>query len=151
MPDEPVFSTPDEAEAAYYAAFQAADLEAMMGVWAEADHVSCVHPVGGELLRGRERVLEAWLHLFARELDMSITLRDVHRTLGVDLAVHTGVEVFERRSQPGVRGGLVFTNVYQHTARGWKMIAHHASPGPRPAAVGAPEGFAEDSGPGRLH
>jgi ketosteroid isomerase-like protein len=145
------FESPDEVEAAYYAAFEAADIEAMMEIWAEADHVVCVHPVGGHQLRGREAVLEGWIHVFARELDMRITLSDVTRTRIGNLAVHAGHENIVRRADPGVRGIVVFTNVYERSADGWKMILHHASPGPRPPAIEAPEGFMDDYDPGQLH
>lgn len=151
MSDVCTFDTPDAAEAAYYAAFEAADLDAMLEVWAEADHVVCAHPVGGHLLRGHAAVIEGWVHVFARELDMKITLSDLTRTVSGDLAIHSGIENIVRRGDPGVSGRVVFTNVYQRTAQGWKMILHHASPGAREPAVEAPEGFMDDYQPGALH
>ncbi len=138
---ETVFETPDAVEAAYYQAFESADLDAMTVVWAERDHVVCVHPVGGYHLRGHQDVLEGWVHVFARELDMRITLSNVVKTVNGDLAVHSGLENIVRKGDPSVSGIVVFTNVYQRVGDGWKMIVHHASPGPRPPSVEAPEGF----------
>jgi uncharacterized protein (TIGR02246 family) len=152
MSELPRFETPEAVEEAYYRAFEAADIEAMMAVWAEADHVVCVHPVGGHQLRGREAVLEGWIHVFARELDMRITLAEVTRTRVGDLAIHAGEEHILRRADPEMRGIVVFTNVYQREADGgWRMILHHASPGPRPPSIEAPEGFMDDYDPDQLH
>ena len=56
-----LFPTPDDAESAFYDAFERADLAAMMVVWAEDDDVVCVHPPGPRLtgLRGGARELDA--------------------------------------------------------------------------------------------
>ena len=40
------FATPQEAEAAFYAALLKRDVEAMMAVWAEDAHIACIHPLG---------------------------------------------------------------------------------------------------------
>lgn len=145
------FESPDAVEAAYYAAFEAADLDAMMEIWADQEDLVCVHPVGGQLLRGRRDVLEGWVNVFARELDMRITLSEVTRFMQGDLAIHSGVENIVRRGDPGLTGRVVFTNVYRRTGQGWKMILHHASPGVRPPSVQAPEGFMDDFDPESLH
>ena len=44
-----LFPTPDDAEAAFYDAFERGDLAAMMVVWAEGEDVVCVHPSGPRL------------------------------------------------------------------------------------------------------
>ena len=41
-----IFSTPDDAEQAFYEALSRGDLEAMMNVWAEDEEVVCVQPGG---------------------------------------------------------------------------------------------------------
>jgi ketosteroid isomerase-like protein len=151
MDREPVFASPDEVEAAYYDAFQRADIDAMMAVWAEADHIVCVHPVGGYRLCGWRQVLEGWINVFARELDVLIRLSDLSKTVNGSLAIHSGLENIVRSRQPEVRGQVVFTNIYEHTEAGWKMVLHHASPGPRPDVIGAPAGFAADYDPNRFH
>ena len=148
---ETVFHTPDAAEAAYYAAFEAADLDAMMAVWAEDEGIVCVHPVGGHHLRGISDVLEGWVHVFSRELDMKITLSNVVKTVTDDLAIHSGLENIVRTGDPNVSGVVVFTNVYRRYDNGWKMVLHHASPGPREITVKAPEGFGDDYDASRLH
>jgi ketosteroid isomerase-like protein len=45
-------------------------------------------------------------------------------------AVHHLVERVEVQSAEGPRNAWVLaTNVYHKTAQGWRMVAHHASPG----------------------
>lgn len=128
------FASPDEAESAFYEAFQRADLEAMMEVWAEDEEVACIHP-GGERLDGLEEVRESWRRLFSRgpSLRFRITHRRVWR--GALMAVHT---VHENIQVAGERSGRVIaTNVYALTAGGWRLVLHHASPGSEEAP---PEG-----------
>ncbi len=59
-----LFATPDEAESAFYDAFERANVSAMMAVWAESDDVVCVHPQGPRLV-GFEAVRESWMQIFA--------------------------------------------------------------------------------------
>ena len=47
------FYTPQEAEAAFYAAFIKRDINAMMAVWAEDDNVACIHPLG-QIITGHQ-------------------------------------------------------------------------------------------------
>jgi hypothetical protein len=35
-----------------------------------------------------------------------------------------------------LRGVVVATNVFMRTPSGWRMVCHHASPSPTPAAAG---------------
>lgn len=126
------YLTPEEAELAYYEAFQAADLEAMMAVWSEANDIVCMHPLGGRQYHGNAQVLDAWLGVFAQELDIVITLVPVSRFRSGELAVHIGQEHIRRAEDTQVRGIVNVTNVFRQEGGGWKMVAHHASPGPRP-------------------
>ncbi len=59
-----LFTTPQDAEAAFYEAFEKGDLDAMMGVWADDDDILCVHPAGPRL-SGVEQVREAWRQIFS--------------------------------------------------------------------------------------
>jgi hypothetical protein len=54
----------------------------------------------------------------------------VRRLHTLDAAVHNLVERIELQTDEGRRTGYVLaTNVYLKTAQGWRMVAHHASPG----------------------
>ena len=49
-------------------------------------------------------------------------------------AVHNVLERIEVLTADGPRHAYVLaTNVYHKTAQGWRMVAHHASPGTRAA------------------
>jgi uncharacterized protein (TIGR02246 family) len=122
-----LFTNPQEAEQAFYEAFQRADLDAMMAVWAEDDEVYCVHP-GGARLTGLDEIRESWRQIFANGANMRIQLRGVQQIRGGLLAVHT---LYEYITLIGERGGpsvVAATNVYLNVGGGWRMIAHHGSP-----------------------
>ncbi|HKK14314.1 MAG TPA: nuclear transport factor 2 family protein [Gammaproteobacteria bacterium] len=129
------FQTPEEAEAAYYRAFQEADLDLMMSLWLERDDIVCVHPVRGTRLQGQAAVLEGWLNVFARELDIRIALKNVQQIRQGEVAIRSGEEHVVRLGDPRVRGVNNFTNVYVETPQGWRLLVHHASPGPEAASV----------------
>ena len=137
------FTNSAEAEAAFYRAFERADLDAMMEVWAEDEDVECVHP-GGRRLTGLEEVRESWRRLFSAgaSLAFRITQRQVWR--GALVAVHL---VYENiTSARNEQGTMIATNVYLLTASGWRMVLHHAAPAPSMV-----EPAEDDTPPARLH
>jgi ketosteroid isomerase-like protein len=123
-----VFTTPQEAETAFYEAFEKSDLDAMMAVWADDDEIVCVHP-GGPRLTGPEQIREAWRRMFASGQTLRFKLRDPHAMNGMTVVVHS---VYEQISAGGdsPRQPIIATNVYMRSESGWRMIVHHASPAP---------------------
>lgn len=141
-----LFTSPQEAEQAFYDAFQRADLDAMMAVWAEDDEVYCVHP-GGTRLNGLDRIRESFRQIFGGGANMRFQLRGLQQLRGAMLAVHSVYEAITIIGERRPANAVVATNVYANVGGGWRMIAHHASPvagGEAPAAV--PEAL-----PGVLH
>lgn len=118
----------DEVEAAFYDALQKADLDALMAVWADDDEVSCVHP-GGARLIGPAAIRASYEAMFARgRLDAEPTHVRRHESHGV--AVHSVVERVRVAAEGAARYAyVVATNVWTRTARGWRLVSHHASPG----------------------
>ena len=57
------FSTPEAAETAFYAAFEARSLDAMMAVWSGDDGIACIHPLAAPL-NGRAAVATGWHSMF---------------------------------------------------------------------------------------
>jgi ketosteroid isomerase-like protein len=54
----------------------------------------------------------------------------VRRVESLASAVHNVLERIEVLTAEGPRHAFVLaTNVYHKTAQGWRMVAHHASPG----------------------
>lgn len=121
------FQTPQAAEAAFYAAFERADLEAMMLVWAEDESVICIHPTG-PYLRGRKDIRASWEQIFAPGARLKFTLKDSRRTRDSLLSIHVLRECIRVNGVP--QGVMLATNVYQFTDDGWRMTLHHASPEP---------------------
>ena len=124
-----LFTTPQDAEAAFYEAFEKGDLEAMMGVWADDDDIVCVHP-GGVRLAGAEQVREAWRQIFAGGQTLRFRLRQQQALNGMTLVVHSVYEQITVASEARARQPVIATNVYMRTESGWRMVVHHASPAP---------------------
>ena len=129
-----LFSSPAEAESAFYRAFEEADLEGMMAVWADEDDIACIHP-GGPRLSGPEQVRDSWRQLFRPGPTLRISVTGRQLFVGTSLAVSSVVENIQVIGEPGARHTVMATNVYLLTPRGWRMLSHHASasPGPAPA------------------
>ncbi len=128
-----IYPTPQDAEAAFYEALERADLEAMMGVWAEdEEEIICVHPSGARLT-GHDQVRESWRQIFAGGPNMRVHISQQVTLSATMLSVHSVHERFTLPGEPRSRGPVVATNVYMRTAAGWRMIVHHASPAPAQA------------------
>jgi uncharacterized protein (TIGR02246 family) len=124
-----IFTTPQEAEAAFYEAFEKADLEAMMAVWADDEDIVCVHP-GGVRLSGMAQVREAWRQIFAGGQTLRFRLRQQQSLNGMTLAVHSAYEQISVAGEAQARDPVIVTNIYMRTENGWRMVVHHASPAP---------------------
>ncbi|HEX9179735.1 MAG TPA: nuclear transport factor 2 family protein [Burkholderiales bacterium] len=124
-----LFSSPLEAEAAFYRAVEEADLESMMAVWADDEDIVCIHPAGPRLC-GPEAIRESWRQLFRNGPSMRFTLSGRQLVNGATLAVSSLTESIQVIGEPGLRHSVTATNVYLLTTRGWRMLAHHASQAP---------------------
>lgn len=121
----------DETEAAFYAALQQGDLELLMSCWAQDEDIVCVHP-GGPRLLGAGAIRTAFAAMFAQGTVRARPLQ-VHRVVALTSAVHSVVEQVEVMLPDGLHQATVLaTNVYHKTPEGWRMVAHHASPGAVP-------------------
>ena len=121
-------SSPDEVEAEFYEALNHADLERMMSCWADEDDMVCVHP-GGQRLVGEASIRAAFEALFSNGA-VTVQASEMRRVESLTSAVHSVVELIQVQTPDGPRQATVLaTNVYQKTPQGWRMVAHHASPG----------------------
>jgi uncharacterized protein (TIGR02246 family) len=137
-----LFPTADEAEMAFYDAFERCDIAAMMTVWTESDSVVCVHP-GGPRLVGFEAVRDSWVQIFAGAPQLRVRTVDVQRFDEQGVAVHSVIEEVSPRGQQAPVGQVYATNVYELTDGGWRMVIHHATP--------APEATHQDEPPAPTH
>ena len=121
-------NSPDEVEAQFYEALQRADLEALMAVWSDDDDIVCVHP-GGPRVVGASAIRAGFEAIFANG-GLPVVPEQVRRLQTLTCAVHSVLERIEVGGEPGAQTAwVVATNVYVKTAQGWRLAAHHASPG----------------------
>jgi ketosteroid isomerase-like protein len=121
-------SSPDETEAAFYQALQHGDIDKLMACWADEDDIVCVHPGGARLL-GAGAIRAAFDMMFTNG-SIQARAEKVHRVESLGSSVHSVLERIEVLTDEGPRHAYVIaTNVYQKTPQGWRMVAHHASPG----------------------
>jgi ketosteroid isomerase-like protein len=125
------------ANGAFYAAFEARDLDAMAEVWEHADRVSVTHP-GWPTLAGWARVAGSWQAIFANTPFIQFVLTDERVLLEGNLAVVTLDEnILQAAGSP--EGGatdteelsgarVAATNVFVHDQDRWRMVHHHGSP-----------------------
>lgn len=124
---DPRYTTSKDAERAFYDAFQNADVDEMMKVWADEDSIICIHPMGPRL-DGRAAVAQSWQQIFAGGTPMRFELGEVSCLLNGNLAVHCVYENINHGPRLGERSVVLATNIYQSTEQGWRMLMHHASP-----------------------
>jgi uncharacterized protein (TIGR02246 family) len=126
------FPTPQDAEAAFYEALEAADLEAMMEVWADDEEIVCVHP-GGPRLSGFEQVRASWAQIFGSGQRLKVHVSNQVVLSGMMLAIHSVQENILLPGESRSRAPVAATNVYLRTGNGWRMILHHGSAAPAEA------------------
>ncbi len=123
-----VGGTADDVEAAFYEAMQLADIEKLMACWADEDEIICVHP-GGPRLVGSDAIRGAFEAMFANG-SIRAWPQQVRKIESLTSVVHNVLERIEVMMENGPANAFVLaTNVYHRTGQGWRMVAHHASPG----------------------
>ncbi|MEP7069361.1 MAG: nuclear transport factor 2 family protein [Usitatibacter sp.] len=127
-----LFPTPDDAETAFYDAFERADLAAMMAVWAATDEIVCIHPQGPRLT-GFEAVRDSWAQIFSGGTTLRVRTTEARAFDGQALSVHTVIELVAPPGSETSVTSIFATNVYELTEGGWRMVVHHAAPAPSEA------------------
>ena len=121
----------DETEQQFYEALRQADIERLMRLWADDDDIYCVHPSGGRTL-GPAAIRATFEAIFAHGA-IDVRPDSVRRVQTHDSAVHSVVEQVQPGTAAAAAGArpawVLATNVYVKTLRGWRLVAHHASPG----------------------
>ena len=124
------FATSEDAEAAFYSAFEMSDISLMDALFAE-QNVSCIHPNSLPIV-GREAVLASWTKILATVSEPAFYPEVLHRAVEGDeignTAIHLVAERIAADHKIGTETSLVITtNVYVKQANGWRMMMHHSS------------------------
>ena len=121
-------ASPDEIEQQFYEALQRGDIDRLMAVWSDDEDISCVHP-GGPRLVGAAAIRAAFDSMFANGT-IDARPEKVRRLQTHSCAVHSVLEQVRLMTAEGPQSAwVVATNVYVKSAQGWRLVAHHASPG----------------------
>ena len=119
----------DDIEAAFYRALQNGDLDKLMACWADEDEIFCIHP-GGPRVVGATAIRATFEAMFANGGAVRAWPQRVRKTVSMASSVHNVVERVEVLTPQGpTQAWVIATNVYHRTAQGWRLVAHHASPG----------------------
>ncbi len=144
-----IFESSASAEDAFYAAFAAADVVAMMQVWANSPDIVCIHP-GGPRLAGIADVRRSWELILREPVHRQFSRRGV-RVLGDnEVRVHLLEENITVPGTDFVAPPVLATNVYQRIGAGWLLMLHHGSVSPERLASG-PRAVADKLSTDRLH
>jgi ketosteroid isomerase-like protein len=126
----------ETANAAYYAAFESRDAEAMAAVWEQSERVAVTHP-GWPTLHGWARVAGSWDAIFANTAFIQFVITDeVVQVDGTTAWVTCDENILQAGSSreggedvAELQGGRVAaTNVYVYGDGRWRMVLHHGSP-----------------------
>lgn len=129
-----MYSTPQEAEQAFYDALRQADFALMMRVWADDDDIVCIHP-GGMRTVGHSALKSAWQQIFANGPVSILPLQPIVMT-SVMSSVHVLIEQITVITQQGKKSAHCYTtNVFHKGPTGWKMVLHHASHAPQESGL----------------
>jgi ketosteroid isomerase-like protein len=114
-----------QANAAFYAAFEERDLDAMSRVWEHTDRVVCTHP-GWASLRGWARVSASFFALFQNSQRLQFILTNEMAVAMGDMAwVSIDENILDADGATTVAALNVFV---RHPDGRWLMVVHHGSP-----------------------
>ena len=122
----------EAANAAFYEAFEKADLDTMQDLWLDDAETLCVHP-GALPVRGTSSINRSWALIMANTPYIQFFLTDVEVSVWERVASVTCTEnvlTGDENTGPDAFGGAkaVATNVFVWTEEGWRLWIHHASP-----------------------
>jgi len=127
-PPAPTSASADDIELALYEAMRRGDVDGVMALWSDDDEICCIHP-GGKRLVGASAIRASFEAIFGNGA-IDAEPHRVRRLESHSSAVHSVLERIRVRSAEGEQfAWVVATNVYLKSADGWRLVAHHASPG----------------------
>lgn len=118
----------EEANLAFYQAFEAKDIDAMSRVWSQSPHARCVHP-GWELVVGWPEIRQSWTEIFRTIDEIEFELSDAHvevssNTAWVNLIVRVQVTTDDGEE---FHASVATTNLFERMDTDWLLMLHHSS------------------------
>ena len=127
--DSPEIEEIKAANQRFYDAFGALDIDLMEQVWEPSERAVCVHP-GWPALVDWELIRQSWERIFDNTTLMHFNVKYLNAAVQGDCGWVTCVENISSVLQGTASNfGILATNIFVRTPAGWRMIAHHASPG----------------------
>lgn len=123
------------ANAAFYAAFEQGDIDAMAEVWEHSDRVVVTHP-GWPTLRGWARVAASWDAIFRNTPYIQFVLTGEEVEVDGDVAWVSLDENILQSTGGGDDDGdaelagahVAALNLFVRSRGAWRMVVHHGSP-----------------------
>ena len=135
------YTTPQEAEDAFYDALDEGNLDQLLSVWADTDDICCLLPMY-PLIQGRKGIEEVFSHLFSHGQGVELSVVHLHWIQTDDIAIHQ-VEETIQKVPPDTPPPPPFygTNIYRNESNGWHLIVHQNAPTPQapPSELVMPE------------
>jgi ketosteroid isomerase-like protein len=114
------------ANAAFYAAFEAGDMDAMSDVWEHSDRAECVHP-GWTRLTGWGAISASFFALFQNGQRLQFILTNQRVDVDAD-SVLAWVSCDENILSEQVGGTVAALNLFARDGAGaWHLVVHHGS------------------------
>ena len=127
--DTPEIEEIKAANQRFYDAFGALDIDLMESVWEPSERAMCVHP-GWPALVDWELIRQSWERIFDNTTLMHFNVKYLNVAVQGDCGWVTCMENISSVLQGTASNfGILATNIFVRTPLGWRMIAHHASPG----------------------
>jgi len=126
------YTTPQEAEDAFYDALDEGNLDLLLSVWAESDDICCLLPMH-PLVQSRRGVTDVFTHLFSQGHGVSLAIAHLGWIETDDIVIHQVEEtILEQPSDRPPAPPFYGTNIYRKDITGWRLIAHLNAPTPPP-------------------
>jgi ketosteroid isomerase-like protein len=130
------YTTPQDAEDAYYDAIDEQDLEALMAVWENSQEVLCLLPMM-PAQSGKDGIRKLWEPLMQGDNSLDIQTRHLTWIETSDLAIHLIEELVRNPGQAGPQA-VYATNIFRRSGEGWRLLMHQNSPTPPPPGLHIP-------------
>ncbi|MFQ5589066.1 MAG: nuclear transport factor 2 family protein [Nitrospiria bacterium] len=132
----------EEANTAFYEAFESLDIQKMDALWVQEAQVKCVHP-GWEICQGWPDVRDSWVLIFNHTHEIKFTIDVIDVTVHDDLAWAVCSETISTKDNgKWLEGHVLSTNLFERRGGTWLLIHHHGSP----VISTGKEGEEEDTG-----